>query len=162
MSFQRVVRGGQGEGGGRELPPDRDHGDVGTPNLSKAVEEDRETRSRYCIPHLRSPYLFIIDLPYSVAPGDHAAARAIFSRVQRALDIRDRWTRYERGSLRRMAELWEKRAGGGDTLFNVRGWYGEKARQDRARRRGEWEEHQGDLKFSRAMDTIKGELERHG
>lgn len=108
----RVVRPGEALGFGYDGPPP----------AWRPVEEDRKTRKAYRVPELRSPYLTRIDIPDRVAAGDEGMAKAIVRRVQRVLDDHGRYTGPERKRLRNLLRKWEKRAGGEDSYFNMRGW----------------------------------------
>lgn len=98
------------------------HGADGPPPGEKAADEDRKYKQAYGIKQLRSPYLHMLDLPQRVQAGDRAVAFGILGNIDRALEIRGRWTQQERTRLRRLRERWGRRAAGEDTYFNLRGW----------------------------------------
>lgn len=117
----------------------------------KAQEEDRRTRAAYGVA-LRAPYLSITQIPDVVGPGDYVEARAILSRITRALEHGEGgvWTPSERNRLRGQHKAWARRASGKDTLFNLVGWRRKPLTYGRERDR--WEDAR---KFAASVQPIR-------
>ena len=100
-------------------------GDDWEPTLAEIDRQDREDRDeswsgRRPGTNWRAAYVATLGETPTIQGGNREEARRYLRQVEEIID-RGGWTKSEQGRLYRMREKWQRRADGGDAVFNVVG-----------------------------------------